>query len=89
MLVKYFSIRPCTFGLYEAIPDLEECQEDTDIFNGSSEEVYKLGSENLPDWVEDIRGKIIGEPEQVFIKRSGSNQEHICYFGFNNAELID
>lgn len=86
MLVRYFSIKPCmaVSGEYEAIPNGDIC-DDADLLNGCEGEVYELGSEDLPEGVEDIRGKIHNEPEKVFVERS-SDETRVSYFGFSKVE---
>ena len=85
MLVQYVTIKPSSsgFGMYEAIPDLDETYYDADILHGCVGDVYELGTEDLPDWVEDIRGCIHNEPEKVFVVKHGSQ---ISYFGFNSVD---
>lgn len=90
MLVTYFSIKPCAsgFGEYEAVADIDDVHDDADLLNGCEGEVYELGSDDCPDWVEDIRGKIHNEPEQVFVERS-NDQQNVHYFGFSKAIALD
>lgn len=87
MLVQYYSIKPSAsgFGQYEAIPDLDSVSDDADILNGAAGEVYQLGSDDLPDWVVDIRGNIHNEPEMVFVERS-NDQERVTYFGLSKVD---
>ena len=87
MLVTCFSIKPCAsgFGEYEAVPDLNTIQDDSDLLNGVAGELYELGSEDTPDWVEDIRGRIHNEPEHVFVERS-NDEQNIHYFGYSRTE---
>mgnify|MGYP000863153710 FL=1 len=59
MLVTYFSIKPCASGFgYEAVADNDGICDDANILDGCAGDVCELGSEDCPDWVEDIRGKI-------------------------------
>ena len=86
MLTQYFSIKPCAsgFGQYEAIADFDSIQDDADVLNGCDGKVYQLGSEDCPNWVEDIRGNIYNEPEMIFVERS-NDQERIRYFGLSKV----
>jgi hypothetical protein len=84
MLVNYYSIKPCAgFGEYDAVIDAD-IYDDADILNGCAGEVYELGTEDLPEWVEDIRGKIHNEPEKVFVERS-NDEATVHYFGMSRA----
>jgi hypothetical protein len=87
MLVNYYSIKPCAsgFGEYDAVIDADDIYDDADILNGCAGEVYELGAEDLPEWVEDIRGKIHNEPEKVFVERS-NDKVTVHYFGMSRAE---
>jgi hypothetical protein len=89
MLVHQVQIKPAAsgFGQWEAYGEsesYEDLMDDADILNGVSGEVYELGSEDLPEWVEDIRGLIANEPERVFVEKSNDGL-NVYYFGFNNA----
>ncbi len=86
MQVKYYTIKARHDGdEYDAIVDSDCIYDDADVLNGCSGEVYELGTEGLPDWVDDIRGKIHGEPERVFVERS-NDQQRVYYFGLSSAE---
>ena len=49
-----------------ASKDVNNIMDDADILNGVEWFTYELGKEDLPEGVEDIRGKIQNEPERVF-----------------------
>jgi hypothetical protein len=88
MLVNYYSIKPRTSppGEYDAVIDHDDIYDSIDILNECLGCVYELGTEDLedvPGWVNDIRGKIHNEPERVFAERIF---DEVTYFGMSRAE---
>lgn len=90
MLVKYVSIESCSsgFGEYDTIRDnSEESMDDADIINATTGEIYELTGKyfeesKVPDWVEDITGRIHNEPDYVFFCRTSAGDS---YFGLDEV----
>jgi hypothetical protein len=58
-----------------------------DIYGEAQGDVYKLGVDDLPEGMEDIRGNIHDEPDAVFaVVEENSN---VAYFGINVCQLRD
>lgn len=87
MLVNFVSIVACdpAFGLYQTFYDTE-VYDDSDLLGGAVGEFYELGSDDVPDWVIDIRGNVKNEPNRVFVERK-SEGEVVTYFGLESVEL--
>ena len=87
MEVRYYSIKPCAsgFGMYNAMPDLDETYDDADITSYMDGVVFEFGTlADVPDWIEDIRGKIHHEPERVFAVVP-EDTSRLYYFGLSEA----
>lgn len=83
MLVQYSEIKP-NGSEWQAISsrDVNNIMDDADILNGVEWLTYELGKENLPEGVEDIRGKIQNEPERVFVYIANDT---VIYFGLDEV----
>jgi hypothetical protein len=83
----FVSIQPASggFGMYQANnqDQGEYCDESciTEILN--ADEYYELGIDELPGGVEDITGKIYGEPTKVY---AVINDNDVSYVGFNEKK---
>lgn len=85
MLVQYSEIKP-NGAEWQAIAsnDVNNIMDDADILNGMEVNwlVYELGKEDLPEGVEDIRGKIQNEPERTFVYIANDT---VIYFGLDEV----
>jgi hypothetical protein len=66
--------------------DVNNIMDDADILNGVEWLTYELGKEDLPESVEDIRGKIQNEPERVFVYVAN---DAAIYFGLDSVSEED
>jgi hypothetical protein len=77
-----YSIVPSSsgFGLWEASPNDELISEDL-LLEDNGYHYYLLGTDDLPDGVDDILGLIQNEPDQVYVFKSPNGS--YTYFGFS------
>ncbi len=93
MLVKYVYIKCCDsgFGEYDAVRDpSDEPMDDADIINAINGEIYELTGKyfeesNIPEWLDDITGRIHNEPDYVFFCRTSTGD---YYFGLDEIAVI-
>lgn len=84
--VQCVGIKPshAGFGEYVTTPSDEEVFELECFLDECAGEIIELcaGAE-LPDWAEDIRGRIHDEPDRVYAHKT--DQGIVEYFGFNDV----
>lgn len=82
MLIRQVTITPASsgFGLYDATRHDHDLMEDTDVLSAASGCIYRLGSDALPDHIQDITGLIHNEPDAVLALDCDG---YVTYFGFD------
>ncbi len=82
------TIKPCSsgFGMYEPGEyNGDKWEDETDLINemGSNVELFELGTDELPEGMDDIRGNIRNEPDRVFgyLYETGGGEIEVYYVG--------
>ena len=77
------TIKPASggFGMYESNQDSSELWDneydlEQAMYEGSRNELYELGVDDLPEGIEDIRGNIYNQPSRIF----GYLQDGTAYY---------
>jgi hypothetical protein len=79
------------FNMWEAGEYGEGWDDENDLVNeiyqNIHEEIFELGVDELPEGMEDIRGRINGEPDRVFgyMADCGGGTEEPCYVGISKV----
>lgn len=82
MEIKYYSIIPVSFGMYETKFPSQHIPDSEVFFDEIEGEVYRLGIDILPEGIVDIRGKVFKEPYAIFVN---VHNNVATYFGVEDA----
>ena len=70
--------------IWDILPDLlSECEDNV------SAKIYELGADDLPEGLEDIRGKIRDQDGRIYAYLSEGDQDIPCYFAIVDVDACE